>query len=191
MNQHIDQYIEKYPWLRLRNLWTGEIDPNTNAMQEMPEGWEIAFGDLFCEEMDAVLKEEGLVDKFVIEQIKEKFGSLRIYVSPAPSERVRAVIRKYEVLSGNICIRCGKPDVPMLNTYWISPYCKDCYSKLRSSNNEPYEDVAEKDPRMKDRITYRVYGPERSETLTWEEIVQNFGDTPERIRKKWETEHNN
>lgn len=44
------------------------------------------------------------------------------------SQAVRDIIHKYENISWNTCIRCGKPSTK-ITSGWISPYCDDCYPK--------------------------------------------------------------
>ena len=140
-------YIDKYPWLRLRNLYSGEICKNLDAMDDMPEGWKVAFGDLMLEELDEAIKEEGLEGAFVVEQVKEKFGGLRFYTSPV-NEKIDRIIDDYSYLSHNICIECGRPDVPTLNLSWISPFCEDCYNKFKDRWRESrsYEEAAGDNP---------------------------------------------
>ena len=74
------ELIEKYPWLLPRNRWAGEVienyDYSFTELDDMPDGWRIAFGEQFCadiqHELDK-LKPETAAD-FRVLQIKEKFG---------------------------------------------------------------------------------------------------------------------
>lgn len=57
-------------------------------------------------------------------QVKEKFGSLRFYVSGA-TDADEALIKVAEERSSNICERCGKPG--RLRKYnWWKTLCEDC-----------------------------------------------------------------
>lgn len=100
-------------------------------LDEMPDGWRNAFGEQMCEEIrEALLKfggEEAL-DRYRVEQIKEKFGYLRWYDCYGCKE-VDDIISKYEEISENTCIRCGKP-ATMISLGWISPFCGDCAEEL-------------------------------------------------------------
>ena len=80
------------------------------------------------------------VEQFYILEIKEKFGSLRIYWSfdlnglqdkyiedvEELYEKIEAVIHKYEDISSKTCIVCGEYGV-MRDDYWMTPWCDKCY----------------------------------------------------------------
>lgn len=174
-------YGKKYPWLRLRDLYSGEIDTEHDAMDDMPTGWRKAFGSMMCEELDAAIKAAGWEDEFIFEQVKEKFGELRIYCSHSNRE-VNEIINKYEVLSNNICIHCGKPDVPMINVMgWIRPSCGDCYNKLTHCIADTYEMLSEcEDDCMSD--SYKVTRYSREGRV---ETVYDISETAEKIRKEY------
>ncbi len=126
--------IKKYPWLKPYNVWTGKIWKNYNYettwADDLPNGWRKAFGDMMFEEIDEVLKRTNTT--IYIEQIKEKYGQLRFYCNA--HQEVQDIINDYSTLSENICIVCGKPDVPMLDTGWISPVCKECFERNQKTN---------------------------------------------------------
>lgn len=107
--------------------------PTYNELDAMDEGWKRNFGIQMMDELKEQLKKENYLHKFRIMQIKEKFGGLRFYVSSA-SDEVYKIISKYENMSFDICLSCGKP-AEYITTGWISPYCGDCISedsKLRA-----------------------------------------------------------
>ena len=180
----MSKYIEKYPWLRTLNLYTGKVENQYDAMDDMPDGWRIAFGDMFCEEMDAAIKKENAVDEFYISQLKEKFGALRVYPSGTTPE-ISSIIRKYEFLSHYICAHCGKPDVYMTNTGWILPLCKDCYDK-NVNYAKKYEDVIddESSPIMPNVLKYRKYSNAYGEK-GWKDFEEDISETVNKIRKNW------
>lgn len=173
-------YGKKYPWLRLRDLYSGEIDTEHDAMDDMPEGWKKAFGSMMCEELDIAIKAAGLEDELIFEQVKEKFGELRIYCFPYNRE-VNEIIHKYETLSNNICIHCGKPDVPMINTGWIRPSCRECYNKVNYRIANTYEMVSEgKGDRMNDSYTIIKHSKEGSV-----KTVYDIRETADKIREEY------
>ena len=51
---------KEYPWLYPRNVWTDEpikdFDYSYTLLDDMPNGWRIAFGKQMCEEINNVLK---------------------------------------------------------------------------------------------------------------------------------------
>lgn len=98
--------------------------PTYTELDAMPSGWRKAFGIKMCKEIKTQLKEKGLLKAYRIDQIKEKFGTLRWYDHNTCKE-VLDIINKYEDISYHTCINCGKP-ATWLSRGWISPYCDDC-----------------------------------------------------------------
>ena len=137
------ELVERYPFLALKNVWTGIIiegyDPEIDGtyLDNMPDGWRIAFGEQMCEEIREALLKANYLDKYFITQIKEKYGSLRWYDTGA-TEEVYKIIAKYEELSKRTCCVCGKPATKITRD-WICPYCDDCYEKYES--NQKYWDI--------------------------------------------------
>ena len=142
---------EKYPFLIPSNRWSGiriteaggggywpgdpaeipEYDYEFTELDDMPEGWRIAFGEQMCEEIrEALLKHGGeeALSRYRVTQIKEKFGALRWYDFNG-NEDADAVIGKYEAISERTCIRCGKP-ATQISTGWISPWCDECAKSI-------------------------------------------------------------
>ncbi len=124
--------IEKYPFLAFHN-YDGSIDYEATWYDSMPRGWRIAFGDLMMDDVKACLEKANYVDKFCIEDIKEKYGELRFYYGGVPSriyDELDTIVETYSALSYNICIECGEIDVPSFKRGWIEPICLKCYSSL-------------------------------------------------------------
>ena len=122
------QLIEKYPFLLPKNVFTEELptdyDYSFTWLDLMPEPCKKNFGEQMCEEIKIVLNEEGLLEKFRIFDIKEKYGTLHLY-SNFTTDKLDEVIRKYENRSMMICVHCGKP------TKWVSKgyilfLCDEC-----------------------------------------------------------------
>ena len=80
--------IDKYPWLKPWNRWTGktskDYDYEFTELDDMPEGWRIAFGDQMVEEIHQQLVKYDYVNDYKIVQIKEKWGGLRWYDGGTP-----------------------------------------------------------------------------------------------------------
>lgn len=95
---------------------------------ELPVGWFDLFGKAF-DELCAFAKEHNIDFTFI--QLKEKFGSLRIYlrydlrfmVSEEIAKAFTEIAHKYESDAGEVCISCGEPGV-MQRTGWFHPTCK-------------------------------------------------------------------
>ena len=99
-------------------------------------GWYKAFGQELLDEIYQQLKKEGLLYKFRIRDIKEKFGVLEIYTNHI-SDGVYNIISKYRNRSWNTCIYCGKPS-EVYTTGWISPYCEKC---VKDFNKKSYKKI--------------------------------------------------
>lgn len=138
--------LKKYPWLTPHNVWTGELsedyDYEYTWADSIPRGWRLAFGDQIIEELDQLLKKYNVED-YQILQIKEKYGGLRWYDNGFPRvgfDEYNAWIYKYEKLSLETCINCGKPAIGFTKG-WISPLCKECmkdmeYDPIESDSDE-------------------------------------------------------
>ena len=65
---------------------------------------------------------------FRIDQIKEKFGTLRFYVSGAASDEMMMDIDDAEVQSANVCEVCAKRGVVQVSKggFWLKTLCSEC-----------------------------------------------------------------
>jgi len=105
-------------YMRLRNpenvLYGGSLKRET-ALHCVGNGWSKIVNNLY----DAKPK------RVNVTQVKEKFGTLRFYVSSAP-EWYFDLINYYENLSATICEKCGKPGVLRTERGWLLTLCDDC-----------------------------------------------------------------
>lgn len=115
-----------------KGYWPGspekipEYDWSYTELDDMPDGWRKAFGMQMCEEIREALVEDGDLNRWRIEQLKEKYGSMRLYDNGTKvGSRIPAIIDKYERMSERICVSCGKP-ATRITKGWICPYCDDC-----------------------------------------------------------------
>ena len=155
---------ERYPFLIPWNRWSGkritdakdggywpgnndipEYDYEYTELDDMPDGWQIAFGEQMCEEIRDALIEDGDLDRYRVSQIKEKYGSLRWYDNGVRvGSRVHDIVRKYEFMSAGTCIVCGKP-ATRITLGWISPFCDDCCINCGNGRSVSIEEYYEKD----------------------------------------------
>ena len=134
MNDETKYLISKYPFLRIKN---NDIYPflNTEEIEScwldyMPKGWVKAFGKQMCDDLLEVLGD--YANEWIIVQVKEKYGELRIYDLGCPSDlydKVNRIIGKYSYISRFICVKCGSMDARMYDDGWMSPFCEECFSK--------------------------------------------------------------
>lgn len=127
-----NELVEKYPWLKLRNVWTDKEIDNDNEftwLDDLPIGWRQAFGVQMIEELDHILRKADYQDKYRITQIKEKYGFLRWYDNGVPEaieDEYDEWLTKYEDLSKETCIMCGDKGKIDYEQYWLEPLCPEC-----------------------------------------------------------------
>lgn len=114
--------IKKYPWLAIR-----EDDDSVTWLDIMPPGWRKAFGLQMVKDIQKALDREPkqLRDSFQITDVKEKFGSLRVYSVPY-IEGVEEMIDKYNNMSQHFCCYCGK----CLDKPTFMPLCDACRCQI-------------------------------------------------------------
>lgn len=79
-----------------------------------------------CLKIEEALKDDPNKDNFHFNQVKEKFGTLRIYWS-CGNKTVSNIIDDAEDQSGTICEVCGSTDeVETEGPGWLTTHCKDC-----------------------------------------------------------------
>jgi len=191
--------VKKYPWLKPYQYFKKRhLDPKYDYSYlnwGFTYGWDIAFGDMFMRELGEANKS---VKEFGILQTKEKYGSMRCYTT-GTTEKGDDIIRKYEHISMRVCVNCGKPDVPMLNTGWISPECFDCFKKQYEDKTETeIQDLYQECiiDKLNDDGTYQIlptysytrYGGDNKEIVTHDisETIKAVRDRYERRRRKYE-----
>ena len=124
--------LKQYPWLRPRNRFTDELIPNDNnhtELDEMPEGWRIAFAEEMCKEIHEVLLKTNSVDSYRVLQVKENGIEVEIVMDLANNrDKLEPIINKYEEISKKTCIVCGRP-ATKIHKNWIGPLCDECVKK--------------------------------------------------------------
>ena len=133
---------------------------------EVGDGWYELLHDMCSEIMEAYQK-AGEPVNLVVDQVKEKFGTLRFYYHfegqpqalhafdflGGPSLRFRQeesslqkeiadAVRKAERRSEAVCETCGKPGTLREDLRWILTLCDDCYGKR---NNTPKNNSLQKE----------------------------------------------
>ena len=175
------ELVERYPFLAPRDWETGEIengyDYSWTELDAMPDGWREAFGEMMCEEIRDELIKYDFLNEYSIAQIKEKYGRLCWYDNGWPEgSNIPDIIGKYECLSENICISCGKPDVPLTGIGWYMPLCRSCYV----GNPEDWLEFFNQGHRMVDFRCYRSYRDGE-----WRDVKIDIRDTAQKIRDKY------
>lgn len=131
--------LKKYPFLYPYNVWTGKLDKNYDYsyIWIMDNGWKKLQIDL-CNELRPLLIKSNYLHKYRIYEIKEKYGMLRWTDNGFPNKYWKDycnIINKYESISQEICIMCGKSAKMCNVSGWISPYCNNCMKKIHNHYN--------------------------------------------------------
>lgn len=98
--------------------------PTYTEWDHMEPGWKKAFGMQYLKDLKAAAIKDGYLKELKILQLKEKWGRCQLYLN-GYTDNTFAVIQKYENLSWDTCIKCGKP-ATHTSIGWISPYCTEC-----------------------------------------------------------------
>lgn len=122
-------------WIDEKILDNIFILPTYNEWEAMPYGWNKAFGKQFLKDLKKQLKKDKMLYSWRITTIKEKWGEFNLYCNKGTKE-LYSLIHKYENLSWNYCMKCGKPST-VKSIGWVLPYCKECAEK----DNVHYEDI--------------------------------------------------
>lgn len=128
--------IKRYPFLLPRNRWSGEVGEyyyEFTELDSVPDGWRKSFGYSLLEELRDDLLKFDYLDKYRILQIKEKFGGLRWYAGSIPVEsKAYEIASKYERMSENVCMTCGKPATMCCIGGWFETICPECWEKRQN-----------------------------------------------------------
>jgi len=186
--------VKKYPWLKpYQHFRKRHLDSKYDYSYlnwGFTYGWDIAFGDMFMRELGEAVKEQ---KGFGILQTKEKYGILCCYTTGTTQE-VNDIINKYEHISQHVCVICGKPDVPMLNTGWVSPQCFACFVKNRQRYKpidieelwEQYNKLAEKRGedgwKIPNTYSYTRWDKDNNKEI----VTHDVSETVKAVRERYE-----
>jgi hypothetical protein len=126
-------------------------------------------------------------------------NSLRWYDNGTPIGcKVLEIIDKYSVLSENICMICGKPDVPITGNAWFYPLCEKCYctpndyckgdmteeelKEFWDERKKDWEVWNNEDYKMRDKYTIHRWSKDKDDA---EEIIYDISETANKIRSKY------
>lgn len=143
INKRTHNWYKFISWIDKNILDRILFIPTYTELDSMPEGWRKAFGIKMCDEIKKELKRhKGALKNYRILQIKEKFGGLRWYDNCGTEKIYKEIIPKYEAISYETCINCGKPAM-YISKGWISPYCYNCAEKkenyVKMSENKAWD----------------------------------------------------
>lgn len=184
--------VKLHPYLLPRSVWTCKVvkgyDYTWTEYDCLYKGWKTGFGKLLLDDLREACLKTNFLNKLQFSDIKEKYGSLRMYNFGAPQE-VHDVIRKYEFISQYICYQCGSPESTIVNDYgWYLPMCKCCWDKNNKRREREgysvirsWEEVADLDyVGLPNEYKYTTFSKEGNITT-----VVDISETANKIRRKY------
>lgn len=141
------ELLAKWPFLERRNIYSGEgyegeerfYSTEWNSWDRT--GWEKIWKQ-FIEKLGKLWEQMPECDakkNFQIYDSKEKYGTLRVFLSPHTDE-MSDLVMALEHVSGWTCYCCGKQPhdsrgdrLIWESKGWICPYCRDCAKKQFST----------------------------------------------------------
>ncbi len=152
-------FMEKKPTLEEQEA-EGKIYDLYGAFGcDCDNGWYELLHDL-CAEITELYKRYDQPVDIVMDQVKEKYGTLRFYYHHEGKEKgisaidfpgvslrfsskdselhrqVAEIVDKWEKKSGEVCEKCGKAGVLRKDLSWILTLCDDCYGKIVNKRKE-------------------------------------------------------
>lgn len=141
--------LKKYPFLEDRDGAIPYPDPGDTFLDCIPKGWHDLFLK-YCEHLNDAFVAVNVNSKALhFDQVKEKFGMLRIYwhieYDCADPETVSdltdaclTLIDELESDSAVTCSDCGEP-ATLHSAGWVLPYCRACAEKHNAAANERHK----------------------------------------------------
>jgi hypothetical protein len=127
MRQELDELLcEKYTKMMINR----NKDMTETAMCwgfDCGDGWYNILNQLMGNiqhYLDWKNKKEEVVPQVTLDQVKEKFGTLRFYYTGG-DDYIRGLVSMAEVMSGITCETCGNPGERQGQS-WIRTICKPC-----------------------------------------------------------------
>lgn len=178
--------LKRYPFLQMKNWWYKPIKTYDYTMlDDMPDGWRKCFGKEVLEEIREDLIRVNDLDRYQWMQVKEKYGTLRIYDNGTKiGSCVEDILAKYEYISSYTCLYCGRMNTPIINVGgWVIPVCQKCYKKINYTKtyDELTEDMTPDDMEIGLSYTTRMYKDNE-----WSEIEHDVSETVMKLLKKEE-----
>lgn len=150
-----DKLAEEFDFMRRKPVPVdGSIDNLYDAFGiDTGDGWYQLLYDM-CKEIAEVLETAEKPVHIVVDQIKEKYGTLRFYyhfegeepgiqafdfiglgsmrIMPERddvNQKISEIVQKYEDKSGEVCETCGCEGTERTDLRWIQTLCDTCYLK--------------------------------------------------------------
>ena len=161
MEHKLSDITRDFPWTKVtyngvepwRDKGTGWFD------LDIPEGWaDVIYS--YMPKLDFILRKYDLVDKIIIEQVKEKFGGLRMYFMISPHfnydigdyeeeltdeqdkaiDKFQDIVWEMEAATEKVCCDCGTTEDVQCYGGWVHFACPECEAKRIAAWQEGLEE---------------------------------------------------
>ena len=119
-----NQLIDKYPYIDFSKMRAISVKP----------GWEHLV-ECMLSAINSHAKQSEDVHQIpiLLLQIKEKFGSLRVYYQGTNDSAIEGIVKMAEQMSTRTCDVCGSPGVIRDDLGWIRSLCEHHYQEIKNS----------------------------------------------------------
>ena len=130
MSDKYRELTKKYP-----KLFSAEGNPSPYGERgvECGEGWHDLL-DTLCARIQGYVDQTDDIEQPLVEQVKEKFGTLRFYIS-GYNDYTRGLITMAESMSACICEVCGEKGV-LQSGGWLTVQCHECYHAYKEDKQK-------------------------------------------------------
>jgi len=166
MQTHLEEAIsEQFPFMR-QGLSIGEQETQWGGIRDLYGAFGLDVGDGWyqliremCAEITAAYEAAGREVDIVVDQVKEKYGTLRFYyhhedqetairafdcLPGSPSLRIQSghsslhqkvaeIVDKYEERSAYVCEVCGQPGILRTDLDWVLTLCDEHYQPKKET----------------------------------------------------------
>ena len=124
--------IKRYPFIEYKDYVEkpGKHYYDSTHLDCLPSGWRKSFVPEMLERIRNVLLRQGedALKNYSLEQVKEKWGSLRWY-DYGGNDEIDEIISYYEDVSMSVCIQCGKRHSKYITSPYVCFICEKCLKK--------------------------------------------------------------
>lgn len=96
----------------------------------LPKGWTKLIREL-SEELEPMFAEYDKASRPVVQQVKTKFGGLRVYITSGTKEMHDAIARAEE-RAEHTCMNCGRDGNGRIERGVMSTMCEGCFHSMRN-----------------------------------------------------------
>jgi len=142
MIPNFEQKLIDYPWMKISRYEGANHHPYEAWGCECGRGWLNLIRGM-CQDLTELYQSKGKEVNLVPSQIKEKFGTLRLYIDfpfdEEPDDELRSAVRqilsKWEEASVTVCENCGN-EGSLRRGSWLQTLCDKCYKGLNKESEE-------------------------------------------------------